>query len=140
MKEKNKKIDFSHSMNMAEESTGEVDLKILEARSEFAKTITELQREIEELKESIHYKDLDEKRELTMTSNKEDEVVLPINKDEKEEESLVQRNPISAVESNSGKVEKIKTLLNDGHTEEEVARELNIGKGEVLLIRELYKI
>lgn len=40
--------------------------------------------------------------------------------------------------SNNLKVEDVKTLFQQGLTVEEVAAKLNIGKGEVLLIKELY--
>lgn len=39
---------------------------------------------------------------------------------------------------NNYRVEEIEELINSGHTLEEISEMLNIGKGEVLLIKELY--
>ena len=40
---------------------------------------------------------------------------------------------------NSEKTEKIKEMINKGKSDEEICNSLGIGKGEVLLIRELIK-
>ncbi|MCS4467817.1 helix-turn-helix domain-containing protein [Clostridium botulinum] len=39
---------------------------------------------------------------------------------------------------NSTKVNEVSKLLEEGHTVEEICEILNIGKGEVILIKELY--
>ena len=56
--------------------------------------------------------------------------------DLKEEEK--DSNPKKDIKSNSLKVEEVKELLGEGLSEESIAQRLNIGKGEVLLIKELY--
>ncbi len=51
MREEN---NFSKAMIDAESNIDEVDMRLIEIRSEFAKTITELQREINDLKKVNH--------------------------------------------------------------------------------------
>jgi len=56
--------------------------------------------------------------------------------DSKEEEK--DSNPKKDIRGNSLKVEEVKELLGEGLSEDIIAQRLNIGKGEVLLIKELY--
>ena len=41
--------------------------------------------------------------------------------------------------ADSKKTEKIKELLNEGLSEDEICHRLSISKGEVLLVKDLYK-
>ncbi|HCO74837.1 MAG TPA: hypothetical protein DIT16_08300 [Clostridium sp.] len=158
MREEN---NFSKAMIDAESNIDEVDMRIVEIRSEFAKTITELQREINDLKKVNHTefieKELLEKIDDSDISISNDEYINTLvdkidslddniflqveNMDEvmddlKEEEK--DSNPKKDIKSNSLKVEEVKELLGEGLSEESIAQRLNIGKGEVLLIKELY--
>ncbi len=153
--------NFSKAMIDAESNIDEVDMRIVEIRSEFAKTITELQREINDLKKVNHTefieKELLEKIDDSDISISNDEYINTLvdkidslddniflqveNMDEvmddlKEEEK--DSNPKKDIKSNSLKVEEVKELLGEGLSEESIAQRLNIGKGEVLLIKELY--
>lgn len=158
MREEN---NFSKVMIDAESNIDEVDMRLVEIRSEFAKTITELQREINDLKkvnhtEFIKNELLEKKDDLDKNISNdeyistlvdkidflEDDIILQgENMDElmddlKEEEK--DSNPKKDIKGNSLKVEEVKALLAEGLSEEGIAQRLNIGKGEVLLIKELY--
>ncbi|WP_346893221.1 hypothetical protein [Clostridium sp. UBA871] len=158
MREEN---NFSKAMIDAESNIDEVDMRLVEIRSEFAKTITELQREINDLKKVNHTvfikNELLEKRDDSDKNISNDEYINTLvdkidsldddillqgeNMDElmddlKEEEK--DGNPKKDIKGNSLKVEEVKALLAEGLSEEGIAQRLNIGKGEVLLIKELY--
>ncbi len=157
MREEN---NFSKAMIDAESNIDEVDMRIVEIRSEFAKTITELQREINDLKKVNHTefieKELLEKiddSDISISNDEyintlvdkidslDDNIFLQVENmgevmdDLKEEKDS---NPKKDIKSNSLKVEEVKELLGEGLSEESIAQRLNIGKGEVLLIKELY--
>ncbi len=159
MKEEN---NFSKAMIDAESNIDEVDMRLIEIRSEFAKTITELQREINDLKKVNHNEfiknELLEKRDDSAKniSNNEyintlvdkidsldDDILLQGENtnelmDDLKEEEKEDSNPKKDIKGNSLKVEEVKALLAEGLSEEGIAQRLNIGKGEVLLIKELY--
>lgn len=195
---------FNRAMIEAETEVDEVDMKILKMRSEFSKTITELQREISNLKEdynieekenekindesinimsetkynsinvelSEHKDNLDKKESfsenleesdyeyintLVKTINSiEDNVLIKskesvklskinvdeVKTDESPDKNVINENkdhnPEITTRPNSLKVEDVKKLLGQGLSDEVIAQNLNIGKGEVLLIKELY--
>ena len=146
---------FAQEMKVAERNTSEVDEKLMEMRSEFAATITELQREISNLRE----KNVDLVEESNYNKNKEeyyenkdndvveenDYINSLLNSVSKVSDNLEIKNEdknndtISLEEGNNSlKVDEVKELLLQGIAEDEIAQRLNIGKGEVLLIKELY--
>lgn len=163
MREEN---NFSKAMIDAESNIDEVDMRLVEIRSEFAKTITELQREINDLKKVNHNEfiknELLEKRDDSDKNISNDEYINTLvdkidsldddillqgeNMDDLKEEEKdgnpkkekEDSNPKKDIKGNSLKVEEVKALLAEGLSEEGIAQRLNIGKGEVLLIKELY--
>ena len=158
MREEN---NFNKAMIDAESNIDEVDMRLIEIRSEFAKTITELQREISDLKKENYTEFIEEELlEKSDDSNKDisndeyintlvdkadsldDDILIQgenideLINDSKEEEK--DSNPRKGIRDNSLKVEEVKELLGEGLSEDIIAQRLNIGKGEVLLIKELY--
>ena len=158
MREEN---NFNKAMIDAESNIDEVDMRLIEIRSEFAKTITELQREISDLKKENYTEFIKEELlEKSDDSNKnisndeyintlvdkvdslDDDILIQgenideLMNDSKEEEK--DSNPKKGIKSNSLKVEDVKELLGQGLSEDTIAQRLSIGKGEVLLIKELY--
>lgn len=134
--EKKKSENFQYNMEIADENTHEVDFKLIELRSEMAKTVTELQREIVDLRNQV--KTSHSQQDNYDTYIEEDITLIEEEKIENKLPQAEEKSKVSSSENNSVKVHKIKELLNMGLNEEEVAKELNIGKGEVLLIKELY--
>jgi len=153
--------NFNKAMIDAESNIDEVDMRLIEIRSEFAKTITELQREISDLKKENYTEFIKEELlEKSDDSNKnisndeyintlvdkvdslDDDILIQgenideLMNDSKEEEK--DSNPKKDIRGNSLKVEEVKELLGEGLSEDIIAQRLNIGKGEVLLIKELY--
>lgn len=55
-----------------------------------------------------------------------------------EEEDIELSNNI--VDITTKKEDKIKQLINEGYKDDEICNELNIGRGELLLIKKCYKI
>jgi AraC-like DNA-binding protein len=155
MREEN---NFNKAMIEAESNIDEVDMRLIEIRSEFAKTITELQREINDLKKVSHNEFINnealEKRDDSDKNISNDEYINTLvdkidslnddillqgeNMDDLKEEEKKDSNPKKDIKGNSLKVEEVKELLGEGLSEESIAQRLNIGKGEVLLIKELY--
>lgn len=155
MREEN---NFNKAMIDAESNIDEVDMRLIEIRSEFAKTITELQREINDLKKVNHNEFIKnealEKRDDSEKNISNDEYINTLvdkidslnddillqgeNMDDLKEEEKKDSNPKKDIKGNSLKVEEVKELLGEGLSEESIAQRLNIGKGEVLLIKELY--
>ena len=143
---------FERAIVEADNNTTEVDEKLIVMRSEFAVTITELQKEISELREEKEkiekekIEKVEESDEIYLNSlvNNIDNVndTLNISKDTKKNMDTVEK--IDHVEKqitkedtgkvNSLKVDEVKELLSAGIKDDEIAQRLNIGKGEVLLI------
>jgi hypothetical protein len=150
---KNKK-SFNGVLGNAIENTKDYDIRIGELRLEFSESLLELQselmhiKEIIELKESIVFKEtmnknielskdksMEEIQNSTSYLEKENDI---INDEKISEES---KNEIIIDEShntNISKVDSIKKLFGEGLTVEEISEILHLGKGEVLLIKDLY--
>lgn len=146
---------FSQEMKVAERNTSEVDEKLMEMRSEFAATITELQREISNLREknvdliekSKYNKSKEEyyENKNNILTEENEYINSLVNTVSKVSDNLEIKNDdknndnISLEEGNNSlKVDEVKELLLQGIADDEIAQRLNIGKGEVLLIKELY--
>ena len=112
------KPHFDQLLTNKVENMQDVEIKLGELRREFTEDIFELQKEIEKLKLKVYPEKKDEMYEEIS------ETVDNINSDE--------------IVSNNTRVNEIGTLLKQGLDIDEVAEKLSIGKGEVLLIKELY--
>lgn len=109
-----KENSFSHVLKYKKEDISEVQTEIAQIRKDVAESLTEMQQEILELKEII------KKNELSTNENK---VVKSNN------------NNIEATDKKS----IIMKLIKEGYTEEEICNKLSLGKGEVLLVKSLFK-
>lgn len=112
------------------------DLELGALRKEMAETITELQREIITLKEDIKdIKNLDriytyDKNLNVNFSSKDTDNISSSKKDKDKSKNSVITNKVDIRE-------QVSRLLENGYSIEEISNELNIGKGEILLIRDL---
>lgn len=93
--------------------------------------LNESKIENNEIDKSVDKAIVDETKEDKVKINK-----VKINKVKVSENK--DNNSETNTKSNSLKVEDVKKLLIQGLSDEEIAQSLNIGKGEVLLIKELY--
>ncbi|ERI91266.1 hypothetical protein HMPREF1982_03225 [Clostridiales bacterium oral taxon 876 str. F0540] len=138
---------FGKVFSNTEADLTEVDIRIGELRREFSETILELQKEIIKLqKNEIDNKsinDHDDTNEVIMEKEIEE---VQISQEVEQNKSLyvdAKEDTIKETEninlkSNSVKIDEINSMLNKGYSVEDIATKLGIGKGEVLLIKELY--
>lgn len=110
------KNSFKSQLDLKQESSEKFEIEIGKLRNEFGETIFELQKEIENLKESSF--------ELHKHEDK--------NKDEKETGNSEFEN------YNNVKIDEIKKMIDDKVSIDEISEKTGIGKGELLLIKELY--
>jgi hypothetical protein len=139
------KSSFKYIFNNTEEDMKEMDFKLSEIRREFSETILELQKEIEKVKETYIYENkvsenniLEEPKDIEENNENytEDNIVY---KEEKEQDILESSFREKKVqEDNNVKINEINKLLSKGFSIEEISEKIGIGKGEVLLIKELY--
>ncbi len=153
---KKEKKAFMNVLNNKKEDLTDYEVEIGKVKKEFSETILELQKEIEDLKDKInleqyviykqknqtHKKVIDKQVEIgietEMEKEKEDEIEI-----KKEDNKNIVNNVPKVSENikvgnNGVKIDKINQMLNEGLSVDEIAEDLGIGKGEVLLIKELY--
>ena len=124
---KKDKNTFSNVLKYKKEDITEFEVKLGAIRKDMAESLTELQQEILELKIKSTNRTISlEDNNVSLKTN-EIEYLL-----EGKEEVI---NNISK----KGKSERIKELLDMGLTEDEICEKLSIGKGEVLLVKGLFK-
>lgn len=140
------KSSFKNVFHNTEEELMEFEVRLGEVRREFSETILELQKEILELKkESLRNNEINNAKE----HKKIDEEIIEetVGADFQTEEIKDERvkpagnnhiNIENNTKNNSVKIEEINKLLHEGLTIEEISIKLGVGKGEVLLIKELY--
>lgn len=149
LKSMKKESGFSEILSYEEKKIDDVDVRIGKLRREFSETILDLQLEIEELKEEIlNFKS---KENVIYNDNnlKEQDVINEIsihNINKNDRNHSLDKNDIEKIyhtyneefEKNSVKIEQIRELCKRNLSVEEIAEKLELGKGEVLLIKELY--
>lgn len=147
---------FNGALGNAIENIDDYDIRIGELRREFSESILELQSEIMDMKEIVEKNNrlnknydsqLDERNYNFEKIEKKQPVILDsenINHNEETEKTYDEnKNKIiidepSASNNNSAKVEEIKRLFSEGLSAEEISTIMHLGKGEVLLIKDLY--
>ena len=123
IKKQNK--SFKGVLGNAIENTNDYDIKLGELRREFSESILELQSELMDIKK------IEKSTSYLETVNIENNEKI-FNKSKKQ--IIIDEAP----NSNSEKVESIKKLVSEGLSVEEISEILHLGKGEVLLIKDLY--
>jgi hypothetical protein len=155
---KKQKKSFNGALGNAIENIDDYDIRLGELRREFSESILELQSEIMNMKETMEKdnrlnKDYDLEQDIRDERNynfKKIKKIEPVNlyledvKDIKDIEKIDNENKNEIIideqsnSSNSEKVNEIKRLFSDGLSTEEISEKLHLGKGEVLLIKDLY--
>lgn len=132
---------FANAMKIKDEEFTEYDMKLMAIRKDMAESILDLQREIQELRERVQEKECS--KENLNEDIKIVELDNDINRDCINEDIISEINfnhrVLKENHRNESKIEKIKVMIEEGKSNEEICSSLNIGKGEVLLIRGLYK-
>lgn len=141
---------FKSVLQDKEKNITETEIIVGELRREFSETILELQKEIIELKEALYKLNNFNESTITSIENK----ILFTEAKEKDESTYTKENidhyevkdnsspekveNFSEEKSNGVKVDEVGRLLKKGISIDEICEKLSIGKGEVLLIKELY--
>lgn len=134
-----KKNNFLSVINEKEKDFSDIDLEIAKIRKNIGESLTDLQLEIQDLREQVSYLKF-KINELEKNKNIEELTNIRYNKIEKKEKNVIKNSVINEINfDNKSKKDKIKKLIEDGLTDEEICTSLDIGKGEVLLIRGLLK-
>ena len=133
-KEKN---SFENVLNKEKVNIDDVKLEIGSLRKEFAETLLEVQREMVAIKdnldmeENLHTNGDESYKEKTIYDDKieniKDIVDIDFNKEVVEDKK-----------ENKLRIKEVRDLINKGLSIEEIADVLKVGKGEILLIKELY--
>jgi len=128
---------FNGVLGDAIKNTDDYDIRIGELRREFSESILELQSEIMNMKENM------EKTAEENKSSEKNTSYFENASDIENREKIYYENKSEIIidevqNSNSEKVEGIKRLFSEGHSVEEISEIMNLGKGEVLLIKDLY--
>ncbi len=132
------------------------DIRIGELRREFSESILELQSEIMGMKEIMEKNNklnknynshIEEEnsnfnkiKEIQPISTYPENVVYKedIDNNYNKKEVIMDLPSNSNSNSNSEKIQKIKKLFTEGLSEDEISEIMHLGKGEVLLIKDLY--
>ncbi|MBP2031398.1 hypothetical protein J2Z42_000063 [Clostridium algifaecis] len=130
-KEKN---SFGTQLKYKEGSVKDFDLEVGKLRHEFGETIFELQKQIENLKNEKHIDDKKDGIKNEIDSNIDKDIGKNI---DKKDESLSNEN-LKFENYNNVKIDDIKKMLDDKVAIEKISEITGIGKGELLLIKELY--
>lgn len=117
------------------------DIIVGELRQEFSESILELQSEIMDMKEIMEKNNKSIKNNEPMFNKNENETIIEENNHivgDKTDDIA----PIAPIEElhndNSSKIEEIKKLFSEGLSLDEISEVMHLGKGEVLLIKDLY--
>ena len=124
---KKDETSFSDVLKYKQKDMTEVEIEIGAIRRDIAESLTELQKEILDIKQHINF-----------NNNVED-----IKENLETDEELISNNLTSIDEEvdvineidNKNKTEVIRELISLGLNDEEICEKLSLGKGEVLLVR-----
>lgn len=133
---KKEEKSFDKALKNAEFSTDEIDVKLGELRREFSETILELQQEILDLKEKYDIKYEEKQYDNILEENLESSNI-PIIEENQDNTINFEETKEKTLENNI-KIQQIKELLEKNLTIDEVVEKSGLGKGEILLIKELY--
>lgn len=136
------KNNFENILINKEQSTNKVDIEMLKIRKDLSETIIELQREIVDLREELRLLKLANinSNNLDFYNNDNKNVHIKINNNSQDSEEIIKKDDNKLKENkNTSNVLRVKNLIELGIGDDEICRRLQIGKGELLLIKDLYK-
>lgn len=122
------KSEFAEIYHNTDKITKDYDLELMAIRKDMAESILDLQKEIEELKSMINSSKVVKDNSKTLDIVIDNEVTIQL----EDEKAITNDN-------DNDKVTIIKNMIIDGYTDDEICTKMQIGKGEVLLIRGLFK-
>lgn len=133
---KNKKIEFLDVIESKEKSLDSTTLEIGKIRKNMGESLTDLQLEIEELRTEVSYLKIKiDYLEKIKSENIEENPYIGYNEKELKKEKKINDEQVKRL----SKKDWIKKYIEDGLTDEEICKKVEVNKGEVLLIRGLLK-
>lgn len=137
------KKSFKDVLNNQDSIDKDYDMELFAIRKDMAESILDLQKEIRELKGYI-----DNKQSVSLQDNINvkkryytDDIITEVeNSPSVISEINYENRPNDGITDNKeNKVEQIKAMIKSGYTDDDICEKLKIGKGEVLLIKGLFK-
>ena len=148
---KKQKVTFTNLLRREEIDIDEIDIVIGELRMEFSSTILELQKDVMELSEKVDAFTKIQKPEVPSIS------IRNIEKEKSSKDGVSKKNKSTKVNNdlinnevftkayanenenkNSSKISEISELLDKGISIDDICEKVQMGRGEILLIKELY--
>lgn len=124
-----KKGSFKDVLSDKKDNISDLELKVAEVRKDMAESLLDIQQEILELKNSLYMDENKIKRRNINEDKKENEFSYLLNADSEVIDNINKKS----------KTKRIEELLVSGLNEDEICEKLQLGKGEVQLVRELLK-
>lgn len=126
---------FNNILKEQDNLDKDYDIELMAIRKDMAESILELQEEIEELRNNIKHIN------NTVNSNKDQDNTTDMIEESKGYDSVICDIDFnnSKSEDKNTKTDIIRKMIKDGYSDDDICEELKVGKGEVLLIRGLYK-
>ncbi|WP_034868846.1 hypothetical protein [Clostridium lundense] len=148
---KKEKGSFKYTLENTEKDMNDFQIEIGKLRKEIGESILDLQKEIEDIKSSLECVKVSESHKIDeqqtvdhiiddniIESSSESIETMEANIKIKEDREKSEKESGDILKGNSIKVEQIGNMISLGMSVEEISEKLNVGKGEVLLIKELY--
>jgi hypothetical protein len=135
---------FNGALGNAIENLSDYDIKLGEIRREFSESIVDIQRELMDIrvameKSVIQVEDTDRVNDGVKKIYDENERDIVIDDFYRSEDKGTNNSTdISSNNSHTEKVQEIIRLFGEERSAEEISEILQLGKGEVLLIKDLY--
>lgn len=139
--DKSSKFSFKDMLQDNKDGLSDYKIEIGRLRRDIAESLTELQEEIIEIKNNFNklknnekvYEDIKDIKSL-----KEDIIDKDSSYDLNYDEDVISEISFSE-KADSNKTQSIKKLLEDGLTVEQICYDLSVSKGEVLLVKGLFR-
>ncbi|WP_294400689.1 hypothetical protein [uncultured Clostridium sp.] len=152
MQELRKENSFGHVLEKSKDELDDYKIELGIFRRNVAESLTELQEEILEIKkylnivkneENLYDDNIEEENTIMENSSVDDDIVSEINFNNVHNHKIFEtKNNDENYDKNtsdSKKTEIIKELLEQGLSVDEVCHKLSISKGEVLLVKDLFR-
>lgn len=140
---KKDKNSFDNVLMNQNEVHKDYDVELFAIRKDMAESILDLQKEIIQLREqlegNIPIKEEVVSDDIVNKLDKDSGVISEINFDNDLKNDLEKDNEEVIDEPKDTKVGKIMNMVKSGYSDDEICESLKIGKGEVLLIKGLFK-
>lgn len=129
---------FSAILKREESTTNrDYDVEIISIRKDLAESILDIQKEMQEIRESVvNINNKKNYNENIEEKTKNDDIINNIYNNDI---GVVSEIDFTNKSVEMSKVDEVKKLSLDGFTDEEICEKMSIGKGEVLLIKGLFK-